>query len=70
MPSATGPGEPGSGGQLSDASAALTGRSSFWVPQAPSPHPLSNRYSVGDGSRTGRFMIQLTFYLQAKETYF
>jgi hypothetical protein len=50
------------GGNLPNSSGAPpVHASSSWIPQAPSPHPLSNRYSIGDGRRTGRFFIQLTF---------
>jgi hypothetical protein len=45
-------------------SAATNERSSNltpWILQAPSPHPLSNRFSVGDGCRTCRFIIHLMF---------
>jgi hypothetical protein len=31
------------------------------ISQGQSPHPSGNRYSIGDGNRTGRFVIQLTF---------
>jgi hypothetical protein len=55
-------GATGEGDNLSNSSGASAGHvRSSWVPQAPSPHPLSNRYSIGDGRRTERFVIQLTF---------
>jgi hypothetical protein len=58
MSDGSGPGVPG-GGEHSRTPGESPSRS--WVPQAPSSHPLSNRYSIGDGRRTGRFHIQLNF---------
>ena len=68
LPDGTGPpptpaatSRPGGTGERSGLSNVSGTPDRSWIPQAPSPHPLSNRYSIEDGRRTGRFVIQLTF---------